>query len=198
MASTDTKTPAAPIVTVEETTPKPAAAKPTAAQRRRAAKAAAQAKKDAPAVEAVAAEEVALDAAGNATNPIVEGFKGGATIATIARTVRKSQADVRDALDEAGVDYSADKNAKAPGAAKPASATPAAPKEWTLLGSYTAILAKKIDPKSKRGAVVADLAKREEDVLAIVADLSKRTGTDLAAAANAFTAALSAHYARVS
>ncbi len=193
MASTDTKTPAAPIVTVEETTPKPAAAKPTAAQRRRAAKAAAQAKKDAPASEAPAVEAVA-----DATPSIPDLFRKGRTIAQIARTIQKGQDVVRAALDEAEVDYTADKNAKPVGSTPAASATPAAPKEWTLLGSYTAILSKKIDPKSKRGAVVADLAKREEDVLAIVADLSKRTGTDLAAAANAFTAALSAHYARVS
>lgn len=191
MASTDSKTAAAPIVAADETTPPKAPKPPTAAQRKRAEKAASQAKATAPAAPVEAA-----------TPSIPDLFRKGRTIAQIARTIQKGQDVVRAALDEAGVDYTADKNAKAVGST-PAPATPAAPKEWTLLSSYKAILAKKVDPKSKRGRIVADLATGANtgdlvEIIASLASLSEGDAAKLAAGANALNAALSAHYARVS
>lgn len=207
-----------------------AARKPTAAQRARAEKAAAQAKAtaeaplapvaEAPVVEPPVEETgvVAIESAPSKrraaakatpakaeepTPSVPDLFRKGRTIAQIARTIAKGQDVVRAALDEAGVDYSADKNAKAVAAAKPATKTPAAPKEWTLLSSYRSILAKKVDAKSKRGRIVADLASGANtgdlvEIIASLASLSEGDAAKLAAGANALNAALSAHYARVS
>lgn len=218
MASTDSKTTAEPIVPADETPAKPKKA-PTPAQRKRAEKAASQTKATAPpadtqtplakssaasASKAVEAVEEAVAKgdlkAVDATPSIPDLFRKGRTIAQIARAIQKGQDVVRAALDEAGVDYTADKNAKAPGATRPAAAAPAASKEWTILSSFNSILAKKIDAKSKRGRIVADLAsgQNDEDLQAIVRNLQDLAGVDLARAVNALNATLSAHYARVS
>jgi hypothetical protein len=135
------------------------------------------------------------------TTSIADLHRKGKTIAQIARTAKVGQDAVRKALDEAGVDYSADKNAKPVSATPKASAAKSEPREWGLFNSFESIRGKTIDPKSKRGRIVEDLASDANTKALQQISLLMHGSTDrkeLASLANALNAALSAHYARVS
>lgn len=124
------------------------------------------------------------------SSPIPDLFRKNKTIAQIAVNQKTTIEAVRAALAAAGVDYSKDKSANA---------EPAKPKTaWTLSASFDAIFAKTIDPKSKRGQVVADLGSAQlDDLKSIVQNMATADAATLPIMANALNAALSAHYARV-
>jgi hypothetical protein len=130
---------------------------------------------------------------------VVHLFKSQQTIAAIARAHKLTHAKVRAILDEAGVDYSADKNSKVvtPGSSKPAPAR-ASSEAKTVRASWAAIMDRPQAAKgSKRALVIAELDKQRDDLRKLLKDVQALGDDELARGMNALDAALSGFYDRL-
>lgn len=133
---------------------------------------------------------------------VVHLWKSSESIAAIARkpNLKLTHAQVRAILDEAGVDYSADKNSKAvaPGSSKPAPAARASSTPKTVRESWAAIMGRGQAVKgSKRALVIGELDKQLPELKALLADVAALPDHELARGMNALDAALSGFYDRL-
>jgi hypothetical protein len=200
MAPTGTRTRSAkPEANGATVTPLSAGATARAQRERKAADKAKPETPETPALPATPAPELVTptDDATLAT-VVVHLFKSQQTIAAIARAHKLTHAKVRAILDEAGVDYSADKNSKvvAPGSSKPVVRAAAEPK--TVRQSWAAIMDRPAAAKgSKRALVIAELDKQRDELRKLLKDVGALGDDELARGMNALDAALSGFYDRL-